>query len=163
MARSTDPLADLDADTVDEMVADMARELGCPWDVFPEHARPGPVPLEAQGLNAGCVRSGVALYKEAQQWRRKALRELKRNPEWVEGRLAEVRLNERVEALCAERGYSFAPHETPPWAVSADGPSPWGDRGCAGALTWPAAQRLRRQLVAEIEAADRARHPRRAR
>jgi hypothetical protein len=153
MARSTDPLAALDEETVDEMVGDMARELGCPHDVSPEYARPGAPPPELAGCNLGCSPTGVERYKEAQQWRRRALRELKRNPEWVEDWLAEVELNRRIEALCRERDYHFMPHETKPWEVSTDGPSPWPE-GCAGALSWPGAQRLRRQLIAELRQAE---------
>jgi hypothetical protein len=61
-------------------------------------------------------------------------------------------LNERIEALCEARGLHFGPHEICPWEAD-DGPCPYSP-GSAGALSWPLAQNLRRELIAEIEAQD---------
>jgi hypothetical protein len=149
MATKTDLLADPD---LDAMVGDLARELGCPYDVSPDHVRPGPIPPEAMGFNAGMVRSGEVLYREGQRWRARALRELAARPEWVREWKAAVALDARIEALCAERGYRFAPHEVTPWQVSDDGPCPW--QGTIGATSWPAAQALRRRLIAELRRDD---------
>lgn len=57
-------------------------------------------------------------------------------------------LNRRIEEICTERGLTFAPWECPPWECD-EGPSPW-PADTAGAELWPKAQRLRRQLIAEI-------------
>src|SRR5687767_9939257 len=75
-----DLLADPD---LDAMVSDLARELGCRVDVNPDHVRPGPIPPQALGLNAGTVRSGEVLYREGLRWRAKVLRELAARPDWV--------------------------------------------------------------------------------
>jgi hypothetical protein len=61
-------------------------------------------------------------------------------------------LNARIEGLCARRGLNFGPHEICPWEAD-DGPCPYSP-GSAGALSWPLAQNLRRELIAEIEAQD---------
>jgi hypothetical protein len=61
-------------------------------------------------------------------------------------------LDRRIEELCHQRGYHFKPWETPPWEAD-DGPSPWPP-GCAGALSWPQAQQLRRRLIAELREAE---------
>jgi hypothetical protein len=58
-------------------------------------------------------------------------------------------LNAKIEALCKARGWTFSPHECPPWEAD-EGPSPWG-ADTAGSESWPKAQALRRKLIAEIE------------
>jgi hypothetical protein len=62
------------------------------------------------------------------------------------------RLNERIEELCERKGLHFQPHEIPPWDAD-EGPSPHPPAS-AGSLTWPMAQKLRRELIAELEAQD---------
>jgi hypothetical protein len=61
-------------------------------------------------------------------------------------------LNERIEDLCERKELHFGPHEIPPWEAD-DGPSPYPPMS-AGSTTWPLAQRLRRELIAELEAED---------
>ena len=138
------------------MIGDVARELGCPYDVFPDHVDLTADPdVVAGGFNRGCFRDGKlwdgpTIYREGQKWRRKALAELKRRPEWVAQWLADAEVDWRVEELCAAKGLRFAPHECPPWWVRCDeviGHD--GMRGEGARL----AQRLRRQLEAEIRAA----------
>jgi hypothetical protein len=62
-------------------------------------------------------------------------------------------LNDRIRELCNKRGLTFKPWEVEPWDVD-DGPSPWPP-GTAGATTWPKAQALRRELIAELKNAER--------
>jgi hypothetical protein len=57
------------------------------------------------------------------------------------------RLNHAIRELCRQRNYYFRPWETKPW--DAWGPCPY-PANSAGGATWAAAQRLRRQLIAEI-------------
>jgi hypothetical protein len=61
-------------------------------------------------------------------------------------------LNERIEALCRAKGLTFRPWQVTPWDVD-ERPSPWG-LGSAGTISWPKAQRLRRELIAEIKAQE---------
>jgi hypothetical protein len=57
-------------------------------------------------------------------------------------------LNDRIRAHCEARGMKFKTWEVTPWDVD-DGPSPWPPH-TAGARTWPKAQRLREQIIAEL-------------
>jgi len=59
-------------------------------------------------------------------------------------------LNQRIRALCQERGLQFRPWEVRPWEVTS-GPSPYRP-GTAGADAWPKAQKLRTELIAELKA-----------
>lgn len=62
-------------------------------------------------------------------------------------------MNAAIEWLCKARGLTFAPWEfPPPWHSEVEGPCPF-PHYTAGAESWPKAQQLRRQFVAEIEAA----------
>jgi hypothetical protein len=54
------------------------------------------------------------MYREGQKWRREAIAELKRRPEWIEQWLADRELDRRIEELCEAKGLRFAPHECPP-------------------------------------------------
>ena len=58
-------------------------------------------------------------------------------------------LNAKIKAICEARDMTFKPWEVAPWDAT-DGPSPW-PASTAGADSWPKAQELRRQLIAEIE------------
>ena len=133
------------------MIDDIAGELGCPDDVDPEF-----VDLDADPDDAAVViyphgKDGPALYREGQKWRRKALAELKRRPEWVAEWLADAEMDRRVQELCAAKQLRFAPHECPPWWVRCD-------EAIGHADVWGGskrlAQRLRRQLEAELAAED---------
>jgi hypothetical protein len=144
-----------DPDELNEMISDLAQEHGCPYPIFPDLVQLGPIPDHVRGLNVGMAngQDGVSLYKAGQRWRRKLIAELERSPEWVAQWRAAVALNERIEELCRERGYRFEPHETTPWQCD-DEPCPWPGSS-AGALSWPAAQKLRRQLIAELRQAEK--------
>jgi len=57
-----------------------------------------------------------------------------------------------VQKWCDEHGLKFAPWEVHP-AEADNGPSPW-PVGAAGAVSWPKAQKLRRNIIAEIQVAQ---------
>jgi hypothetical protein len=57
-------------------------------------------------------------------------------------------IDDRIRELCHRRGMTFRPWEVTPWEVNA-GPCPWPQGDC-WRETWPAAQALRRQLIAEL-------------
>ena len=61
-------------------------------------------------------------------------------------------INDRIRAWCDERGLEFRPWEVHP-AEADNGPSPW-PVGAAGAVSWPKAQKMRRKIIAEIQAAQ---------
>jgi hypothetical protein len=61
-------------------------------------------------------------------------------------------LNERIGPVCEARGWAFKPWEAVPWAVSCERPPPGGYLGTMRDETWPQAQKLRRKLIAELEA-----------
>lgn len=60
-------------------------------------------------------------------------------------------LDAKIEQLCEARGMTFKPWECPPWRAREGHVRPMG--GSAWAESYPKAQALRRQLIAEIEAA----------
>jgi hypothetical protein len=58
-------------------------------------------------------------------------------------------------ALCEAKGMSFQPHELAPWEVPAEGePDHTYPPGHGVRKQWPMAQRLRRELEAELAAED---------
>lgn len=57
--------------------------------------------------------------------------------------------DERIEQYCEHHGLRFQPWELGPWEVD-DGPSPYPP-GAAGHECWPAAQRLRRQIIKKLK------------
>jgi hypothetical protein len=63
--------------------------------------------------------------------------------------MTEDELNDRIRALCEERGLKFKPWEFPPWEVS-EQPNPYPP-GMGSHTLWPQALALRRKLIAEIE------------
>jgi hypothetical protein len=63
--------------------------------------------------------------------------------------MTEDELNTQIREICRKRGMAFKPWETHP-ADADEGPCPW-PAGAVGAESWPKAQTLRRQLIAEIE------------
>jgi hypothetical protein len=154
MMSKTGELPDVDVETLNAMIADIAHEMGRPhWAYGPDLVELGEIPIGIYGYNTGCTRSGVEMYREGQRWRRKALAQLQRRPEWVAKWLADREMDRRVEARCEAKGLSFAPFECPPWQVRVDQELPdpqdsvWYQRARL-------AQRLRRQLEAEIRAED---------
>jgi hypothetical protein len=148
-------LPDVDPETLGEMIRDMAREIGCPhWAYGPDLVKLGEIPIGIYGFNAGCTPSGVEMYREGQRWRRKAMAELNQRPEWVAEWLADAEMDRRVEELCERKGLRFAPHECPPWMIRCDEelPPPVNEFATGWDASMPLAQRLRRQLEAEIRA-----------
>jgi hypothetical protein len=154
MAKTSALPADLGPDELDDMIRDLARELGCPPDVHPDLVELDHVPGHVYGLNTAMSRSGLDRYREGQNWRRKAIAELKRSPDWIADWRAARELNRQIQALCGRRGLKFMPWETAPWQVG-DGPVSEGTDGTFGTYTRPAAQKLRRRLIRELEAEDR--------
>jgi hypothetical protein len=139
-----------DPDELDDMIACMAREMGCPHYLSPAYVRPGEVPPEWRGLRTGNG-DGPTLYRERQKWRERVIAELERRPDWVREWRAEQDLNRRIEALCVSKGLTFMPHECPPWDAPDSLPEGWRSNGTAGDASLPHAVKLRRRLVAEIE------------
>ena len=144
-----------DPDELNDMIGDMARELGRPhWAYSPDLVELGEVPIGIYGFNSGFTPSGVEQYREGQKWRRKALDELKRRPEWIAEWRAERDLNLRIKALCKSKGLNVYPWEIPPWKAPDELPADYvqGNEFISSALTsLPSAVKLRRQLIAELE------------
>jgi hypothetical protein len=51
-------LPDIDVDTLNAMIADLGRELGCPYGVNPDLVELGEIPGHVYGYNRGCFREG---------------------------------------------------------------------------------------------------------
>lgn len=62
-------------------------------------------------------------------------------------------LDDRIRAWCDEHGLKFKPWEVHPAEVD-NGPSPW-PAASGGGDSWPKAQKLRRKIIADLEAADK--------
>ena len=58
-------------------------------------------------------------------------------------------IDDRIEAYCERHGLKFQPWEITPWDVDDTGPSPYPP-GTAGHEHWPAAQRLRKQIIKKL-------------
>jgi hypothetical protein len=138
-------------DEVDEMIRDLATEKGLPYGINPDlvggdpdyHAYWGSLPEDRER------------HKASVEWRVKLFWELKARPAWVAAWRAAKRMDERVEELCERRGLQFAPHECPPWWVRCDEELPPARTGFDHwEGTRRLAQRLRRELEAEIRAED---------
>ena len=150
MPKRKGELPDVDPETLNAMIADIAGELGCPDDVDPDFVDLDADPDDAAAVIYAQGTDGPALYREGQKWRRKALAALKRRPAWVAEWLAAAEMDRRVEELCTEKGLSFAPYECPPWRVRCD-QTIEDDGGGMWSTTARYAQRLRRQLEAELK------------
>jgi hypothetical protein len=139
--------SDLTVDELNAMVAALGEEMGVPYGVHPDlvdsTAEPEPY-------------HDAELYRAGQRWRRKIIAELKKRPEWIAEFRAAAEMDRRVEELCRAKGLTFAPWELPPWHVQVDDePHPTYPPGHGVRLQWPLAQRLRRELEAELEAEER--------
>lgn len=135
-------------DEVDEMIRDLATETGLPYGINPDLVGGDPDWHHYWGSLPG----DHERHKASVEWRVKLFWELKARPAWVAAWRTAKRMDERVEELCERKGLRFAPHECPPWRVRVDDelPPPTG-----GGDHWTdskrLAQRLRRQLEAELE------------
>jgi hypothetical protein len=146
MTTNTELPADLDPEELNEMVRDLGREVGLPFGIHPDLIGPDP---DFHGY-WGCGQE--ERHKQSVAARRELIAELQRRPDWIAAWRAEREMDQRVRALCEEKGLEFAPWECPPWAVRVDDELP-----DLGGTYWeqsmPLAQRLRRQLEAEIRSA----------
>jgi anaerobic selenocysteine-containing dehydrogenase len=156
MARTSALPADLGADEMNEMIRELARELGCPSWAHPDLVEIDHIPPRAYGLNSRCPRTGLDEYREGQQWRRRAIAELQHRPDWIAEWRAARDLDRRIEDLCERKGMRFAPYETTPWQVG-DSPEPERADGTFATHTRPAARELRRRLIREIAVEDQRR------
>ena len=86
-------------------------------------------------------------FLEAQKLRAELIAKIERSPKWREKWHAGQDLDIRIEQLCEAKGLKIRPWEPAPWHSGATGP----------------ALKLRRQLIAEIEAGDAAREGRQER
>jgi hypothetical protein len=145
--------SDLDPDELNEMIRDLAAEEGCPYGVYsPDLVELGEIPMHIYGFNRGCTPDGLESYREGQKWRRKLIAELRRRPDWIAEWRAARELDRRIEELCERKGYAFKPWEVPPWHAPDELPQAhpeWSNMYLEGL---PHAVKLRRQLVAELEA-----------
>jgi hypothetical protein len=131
-----------DINELDDMIAALAQEHGVPYPIFPQHAREGaPVP-----------RGYEEIRHQALEWRVKLVAELEQRSDWVSEWRAERALDASIERLCEEGGLHFKPHETPPWWAPDELPDDYAPDGTGGNDSLPQAVKLRRKLIAEIEA-----------
>jgi hypothetical protein len=148
MARTTTELpGDLDPDELDAMIRDLAREMGAPTGIHPDLIGPDPEYHNYWG------NGNEERHKESVQWRSRLIQELKRRPEWIAQWRAERDLDDRIRCLCEAQGLTFAPWEMPPWSAPDEVPerrdTEFSDIYRA---SLPQAVKLRRRLIAELEA-----------
>jgi hypothetical protein len=133
-------------DEIDEMIRDLVAEKGLPHGIHPDCVGGDPDWHQYWGVGS------EERHKQSVEWRVKLFHELRSRPAWVTEWRAAKRLDERIEALCEAKGLRFAPHECPPWWVRVDDELP---PSTGGGDHWTdskrLAQRLRRQLEAELE------------
>jgi hypothetical protein len=151
----TDLPSDLDPDELNAMIAALAVEMGCPhWAYSPDLVELGEIPPHIHGFNRGCTPDGLESYREGQKWRRKLIAELKRRPEWIAGWRAARDLDQRIRELCERKGYEFKPWEIRPWRAPDELPQGHPEWTNMYLESLPHAVKLRRQLIAEIEAGE---------
>jgi hypothetical protein len=129
---------------LDDMIAALAKEYGVPYGVYPQHVRGEKDPVYVGGEDR---------HRQALEWRKKLIAELEARPDWVAAWRAARDLDDRIEALCEAKGLYFAPYECEPWNAPDELPEGWRGNGTAGDASLPQAVKLRRRLIAEIEAA----------
>jgi hypothetical protein len=146
MPRTSELPGDLDPEELDEMIRDLGREKGLPSGIHPDLVGPN---LEDHDY-WGCGQQDR--HRQSCIWRRKLITELKRRPEWIAEWRADAEMDRRIEELCKRKGLNFAPHECPPWQIGADEQlQPMNESSTGWDASKPLAQRLRRQLEAELE------------
>jgi hypothetical protein len=139
-----------DPDELNEIIACLAREMGCPHYIHPAHVRPGDVPPEYRGLITD-KGDGPTLYREGHRWRERVLAELEQRPERVAEWRSAQELDAAIEALCKAKGLRFHPHETMPWNAPDELPDDYNVNGAGWYNSLPQAVKLRRKLIAELE------------
>ena len=138
-----------DPEELNDMISDAAEELG--WSSY--NVKPGLVGGDKD--HGGSMPKDVENYHKALKVRQRTSAWLRKHPEWIAEWRAERELDRRIELLCEVKGLTFAPWECPPWQVRVDDQLP-------GATEWTSiwdesayfAQRLRRELQAELAAED---------
>jgi hypothetical protein len=146
MPRASELPADLDPEQLDEMIRDLGREKGLPPGIHPDLVGPDPEDHDYWGCGQ------QDRHRQSCIWRRKLIAELTQRPEWIADWRADRELDRRIEALCEAKGLHFQPWELTPWSVSTDGePHPTYPDGHLVRKQWGMAQRLRRQLLRELE------------
>jgi hypothetical protein len=149
MPRTTELPADLDLEELNEMIRDLGREKGLAPGIHPDLIGPD------EDYHHYWGNGNEERHKESVAWRRKLIAELKRRPDWIAEWRAAAEMDRRVEAICERKGLRFSPHECPPWWIRVDTELP-PRRGSDDLWTESArlAQRLRRELEAEIAEED---------
>jgi hypothetical protein len=146
---------DLDPEELNAMIHDLGVEMGVPHDIYsPELVQLVEIPGHIYGYNRGCRPDGLEMYRSGQKWRRRLLAELKQRREWVAQWREPQALNRRLREFCEQKGLQFKPWECPPWHAPDDMPERDSDQMHLYAGSVRLAVELRRQLLAEIEAAD---------
>jgi hypothetical protein len=139
--------ADLDPEELNEMIRDLGREKRLPPGIHPDLIGPDPEHHGYWGYGQ------QERHRQSCIWRRKLIAELTQNPEWIAEWRAEREMDRRVEELCRQKGFRFAPWECPPWAIGVHDELPQvNEFSRAWDASRPLAQRLRRQLEAELKA-----------
>jgi hypothetical protein len=133
-------------DEIDEMIRDLAHEKDLPDGIHPDLVGGDPDYHHYWGWG------NAERHQQSVEWRVKLFWELKRRPEWIAEWRAARDLNRRIKALCGRKGYEFKPWEVPPWHAPDE--LPQGHPGWTNEYleSLPHAVRLRRQLIAELEA-----------
>jgi hypothetical protein len=148
--------SDLDPGELDAMVRDLGHEHEemPDWVYPPDLVESDHVPQHIFGFNRGCTPDGLETYKEGQKWRRRLIAELAQSPEWIAEWRAARDLNRRIEALCERRNLTFRPWEIRPWRAPDELPQGHPEWSNMHLESLPQAVKLRRQLIAELEAED---------
>jgi hypothetical protein len=148
--------SDLTPDELDAMIEALAQEYDIPDHVYPpELVELNRIPGHIYGYNCGCKHDGLEMYKAGQKWRRRLIGELMRRPEWIAEWRAAQGINRRIRELCEHKNV-FQPWECPPWRAPDELPERNDpDFMHLWSRSLPHAVRLRRQLIAELEASDR--------
>src|SRR5687768_11561661 len=113
MAKTNELPSDVDSDELNAMIAALGREMGRPTaGVYPpDLVELDEIPGHIYGYNAGCRPSGVEQYKAGQEWRRRIIAELQRQPDWVREWRERQALNRRIRELCERKQLKFMPWE----------------------------------------------------
>jgi hypothetical protein len=131
------------------MLRALAREMDLPFGIHPDLVGPD---LDYHGYWGP---SEEERHRQSVAARHRLIAWLQQHPEWIEEYRAEQRLDERIKALCEAKGFRFWPWEMAPWRAPNEVPEPESDLTYSYAQSIPAAVRLRKRLIAELEAKGR--------